>query len=111
MIITWEAIQKRSNLQNSYKNGSKEIKSDNFYYRKDGRAITKWGAKENSPILSNFIRVTKLISRFDGSNYIFADCITYILKYIGFFIIQNTAIKKYKIYTKDSRAKNMLKFL
>ena len=33
-----------NNLQNSYKNWSKEIKSDNFCYRKVGRAITKWGA-------------------------------------------------------------------
>ena len=28
-----------------------EIKSDNFCYRKVGRAITKWGAIEESPIL------------------------------------------------------------
>ena len=41
----------RTNLQNSYKNLSKEIKSDNFGYRKVGRAITKRGAKEKSPIL------------------------------------------------------------
>ena len=32
-------------------NLSKEIKSDNFYYRKVGRAITKWGAIEKSSIL------------------------------------------------------------
>ena len=32
-----------TNAQNSYKNWSKEIKSDNFCYRKVGRAITKWG--------------------------------------------------------------------
>ena len=42
---------KFSNLQNLYKNLSKEIKSDNFCYRKVGRAITKWGAIEKSPIL------------------------------------------------------------
>ena len=30
---------------------SKEVKSDNFCYCKVGRAITKWGAKEKSPIL------------------------------------------------------------
>ena len=30
---------------------TKEIKSDNFCYRKVGRAITKWGAIEKSPIL------------------------------------------------------------
>ena len=40
-----------TNLQNSYKNLSKEIKSDNFCYRKVGRAITKWGAIEKSSIL------------------------------------------------------------
>ena len=40
-----------TNLQNLYKNLSKEIKSDNFCYRKVGRAITKWGAIEKSPIL------------------------------------------------------------
>ena len=46
-----------TNLQNSSKNWSKEIKSDNFCYCKVGRAITKWGAIEKSPI---FQRVTKL---------------------------------------------------
>ena len=40
-----------TNLQNSYKNWSKEIKSDNFCCRKVGRVITKWGAIEKSPIL------------------------------------------------------------
>ena len=30
---------------------TKEIKSDNFCYRKVGRAITKWGAIEKSLIL------------------------------------------------------------
>ena len=40
-----------NNLQNSYKNLSKEIKSDNFCYRKVGRAMTKWGAIEKSLIL------------------------------------------------------------
>ena len=33
-----------TNLQNLYKNLSKEIKSDNFWYCKVGRAITIWGA-------------------------------------------------------------------
>ena len=42
-----------TNLQNSYKNWSKEIKSDKFCYRKVRRAITKWGAIEKSPILFN----------------------------------------------------------
>ena len=55
-----------TNLQNSYKNWSKEIKSDNFWYRKVGRAITKWGAIEK--------RITTIISNFDGSKNIFADC-------------------------------------
>ena len=41
-----------TNLKNSYKNLSKEIKSDNFCYCKVGRAITKWGAIEK--------RVTKI---------------------------------------------------
>ena len=41
----------RTNLQNAYKNLGKEIKSDNFCYRKVGRAITKWEAIEKSPIL------------------------------------------------------------
>ena len=40
-----------TNLQPSYKNLSKEIKSDNFFYCKVGRAITKLGAMEKSPIL------------------------------------------------------------
>ena len=39
------------NIQNLYKNGSKEMNSDNFCYRKVGRAITKLGAIEKSPIL------------------------------------------------------------
>ena len=70
-----------TNLQNSFKNLSKEIKSVNFCYRKVGRVITKWGAIEKSPILLSqywkqyyFKRVTKIISHFDGSNNIFADC-------------------------------------
>ena len=40
-----------TNLQNPYRNWSKEIKSDNFCYRKVGRAITKSGAIEKSSIL------------------------------------------------------------
>ena len=55
-----------TNIQNTYKNLSKEIKSDNFCYRKVGRAITKWGAIEKSPML---------LLLFDGSNNIFVDCI------------------------------------
>ena len=57
-ITIWEAIQKRI-LQNSYKNLSKEIKSDNFCYRKVGRTITKWGTIEKSPILlSQYWKIT-----------------------------------------------------
>ena len=71
----------RNNLQNLYKNLSKEIKSDNFCYSKVGKAITKWGAVEKSLILlsqhwknCHFEKVTKISSHFDGSNNIFADC-------------------------------------
>ena len=32
-------------------NLSKEIKSDSFFYRKVGKAVTKWGAIEKSQIL------------------------------------------------------------
>ena len=70
-----------TNLQNLYKNLSKEIKSDNFCYHKVGRAITIWGAIEEGPILLSqywknyhFQRVTKIISHFESSNNIFADC-------------------------------------
>ena len=72
MITIWEVIQKRNH----------EIKSDNFCCsRKVERAITNWGAIEKSPILQSqywknyhFKRVPKIISHFDGSNNIFADC-------------------------------------
>ena len=40
-----------TDLLNIYKDWSKEIKSDNFCYRKIGRTITKWGAIEKSSIL------------------------------------------------------------
>ena len=53
-----------TNIQNSYKNLSKEIKSDNFCYRKVGRAITKWGAIEKSPIMK--------FSFLKGNKYYFA---------------------------------------
>ena len=36
-----------TNLQKSYKNLSKEIKSDNFYYRKVERAITNFDGSNN----------------------------------------------------------------
>ena len=61
-----------TNLQNLYKNWSKEIKSDNFCYCKVGRAITQWGAIEKSPILlsqkSTFNMAPKFNSYFDGTN-------------------------------------------
>ena len=79
-----------TNLQNSYRNWSKEIKSDNFCYRIVGIAITKWGAIEKSPILLSqywknyhFEWLKKTISHFDGSNNIFADC-THIFSSIVF---------------------------
>ena len=51
-----------TNLQSSYKNLNKEIKNDNFCYRK----------------------VTKIISYFGGTNAIFADC-TYSFCLLVFF--------------------------
>ena len=83
-----EAIQKRSH-EPIYKNWSKEIKRDNFCYRKVVRAIPKWGAKEKSPILLSrywknyhFQRVTIIISHFDGSNNIFVGC-KYLMIFLG----------------------------
>ena len=49
-ITISEAIQKRSH-ELVYKKLSKEIKSDNFCYRKVGRAITLQGEIEKNPIL------------------------------------------------------------
>ena len=46
-----------TNLQNSYKYWSKEIKNDNFCYRKVGSAITKWGAIEKDK--SQFLKGNK----------------------------------------------------
>ena len=37
-----------SNVQNWYKNISKEVKSNNFCYRKLGRVITIWAALDKS---------------------------------------------------------------
>ena len=49
------------------------VKSDNFWYRKVGRAITKWKAKEKSPILLSQYQkniqidsIPKIISHFGG---------------------------------------------
>ena len=61
-----------TNLQNSYKNLSKEIKSDKFCYRKVGRAMTKWGVNRLP-----FLKGNKNYFAFDDRNNIFADC-TYI---------------------------------
>ena len=43
-----------TNLQNVYKTLSKEVKSDNFCYRKVGRALTKWGAIEKDIIYIDY---------------------------------------------------------
>ena len=40
-------------VQNQYKKLIKEIKSDNFYYQKGGRAITIWKAIVKTPILQS----------------------------------------------------------
>ena len=50
VITLWEEIQKRSHKA-MYKEIRKDVNSDNFCYRKFGRTITKWEAKEKSPIL------------------------------------------------------------
>ena len=42
--------EKKPIYKNLYKKISKEIKSDNFSYRKVGRAITKWGAIEKNDV-------------------------------------------------------------
>ena len=53
-----------TNLQNLYNNLSKEINSDNFCYHKVGRAITKWGTIEKSPILlSQYWKNYSLVSK------------------------------------------------
>ena len=53
-ITMREAMQKRS-LKKATKLLQKmkqyKVKIDNFCYRKAGRALTKWGAIEKSPIL------------------------------------------------------------
>ena len=61
MITIWEAIQKRSH-EPIYKNLSKEIKKNNFCYRKVGRAITKWGAIEKSPVLFRILMAAIIFS-------------------------------------------------
>ena len=54
---------------------SKEIKSDNYCYRKSGRAITIWGAIETSPILEiGQCNNTKFFSHFGYTNIIFSAC-------------------------------------
>ena len=56
-----------------------KLKSDNFGYRKVGRAITNWGAIESNIAIAisgklQFLNGNKIISHFNGSNNIFADC-------------------------------------
>ena len=57
-----------TNLQNILKNSSKDIKSDNFCYRKVGRAITKWGAIENKSNIAIAI-LEKLLFLTGNKNY------------------------------------------
>ena len=57
-----------TNLQNSYKNLSKKIKSDNFCYRKVGRAITKWGSNREKSNIAIAI-LEKLPSIKGNKNY------------------------------------------
>ena len=59
------------NLQNLYKNWSKEVKSENFFYRKVGRAITKLGEIEKNLY---FNMTPKSNSYFDGTNNVIVDC-------------------------------------
>ena len=63
-----------------YKKWSKGVKSDNFCYRKVGRAKTTLGAKEKSEILLSQFNILeeapKNISHFGGSNNIIADSTT-----------------------------------
>ena len=44
------------------------FKSDNYCYRKVGRAITIWGEMDN-------LSAPKIIAHFGCTNIIFADCI------------------------------------
>ena len=70
-----------TNLQNLYKNWSKEIKSDNFCYRKVWRAITKCKAKEKSLIKLPILKGTKNYFAFWWyRNNNFADCTLYLLQ-------------------------------
>ena len=61
-----------TNLQNSYKNLSKEIKSDNICYCKVGRAITKWKAMEEmvTKIISHIIFLSIVCSRENKNIYL-----------------------------------------
>ena len=60
-----------------------EVKSNKFFYRKVGSAITKWGAIEKSPILlfqlselenQYYNMAAKFNLYFGGTNNIFVDC-------------------------------------
>ena len=90
-------------------NLSKEIKSDNFCYRKVGRAITKWGAIEKSPILlSQYWK--KFIKNFYGykniKTQIFKKIKLLFLQYIFclmpnlFKLLKNFNIMKTQIFDK-----------
>ena len=74
-----------TNLQNQYKKWNKDIKSNNFYYHKVERAITKCEAIKKSPILlskywKNWqLDSTIIISYFGCTNNIFTDCIWIII--------------------------------
>ena len=68
----WSNSEKNpwTNLQNSYKNLSKEIKSENFCYRKVERVITKWGAIEKSQVgeFSNVDLWSKILTSITDEN-------------------------------------------
>ena len=74
-----------TNIQNSYKIWSKEIKSNNFRYLKVVRAITKWAAIEKSQILLSQYWI--FFSHFDGSNNILVDCIMDIMDDVNNIIL------------------------
>ena len=61
------------NIQNRYKNGIKDVKSDKFFYCKVRRAITKRNAIEKSPYCES---TPKIISYFGVTNNIFVAYIS-----------------------------------
>ena len=82
-----------TDLQNSYKYWSKEIKSDNFFYRKVGRAITKWGA-----IVQYCYRNIGKITNFKGSQILFRILMVAI-------IFSVTVVVGFYVYAKPSTLK------